>query len=92
MKIVTPDENLNNIDKNSVISEIKIVEGRLLITYSNGEIFDVGAVSQNLNGTDGLEYFHLSDGTLGVSVGKAIYLEEINIPSEYNGTPVTQII
>ena len=44
------------------------------------------------NGTDGLDFYPLPDGTYGVKVGKTIYLEEITIPATYNGKAVTQIL
>ena len=43
-------------------------------------------------GTEGLEYYPLSDGTYGVTVGTAMYLEEIVIPEKYNGKNVTAIM
>ena len=42
-------------------------------------------------GTEGLEFFPLPDGTYAVSGGKAVYSEEIIIPSKYNGASVTRI-
>ncbi len=43
-------------------------------------------------GTEGLEYFLLSDDTYGVSAGDALYKEEIVIPATHKGKPVTQIV
>ena len=40
----------------------------------------------------GLDFFPLSDNTYAVSVGNAIYLNEINIPATYNGKKVTVIL
>ena len=42
--------------------------------------------------TAGLEYYPLSDGTYGVKAGTAFYLDNIIIPSEHNGKPVTKIL
>ena len=44
------------------------------------------------DGTEGLDFYPLSDGTYGVKAGKASYLEEVVIPAEYNGKKVTQIL
>lgn len=43
-------------------------------------------------GSEGLDFYPLPNGTYGVKVGNAIYLEKIIIPDEYNGKPVTQIL
>ena len=48
--------------------------------------------SQSEQGTEGLEYFPLSDGTYGVSAGTAKYCEEIIIPATHNEKAVTQIV
>lgn len=50
------------------------------------------ACSPEVKGTEGLDYYLLPDGTYGVAAGHAAYLEEIVIPEEYNGKPVTQIL
>lgn len=42
-------------------------------------------------GTAGLTYFPLDDGTYGVSAGQAIYLSEIVIPEKHSGKYVTKI-
>lgn len=43
-------------------------------------------------GTEGLDFYPLADGTYGVKVGKAQMLEEIVIPAEYNGKMVTAVL
>ena len=43
-------------------------------------------------GTEGLEYYPLADGTYGVKMGMTQYLETVKIPSTYNGKAVTQIL
>lgn len=40
----------------------------------------------------GLDFYPLPDGTLAVAIGKAIYMEEIVIPSSYNGKTVSTIL
>ncbi len=42
-------------------------------------------------GTDGLAYRLTSDGTYSVSLGRAVYSEEIVIPATYRGKPVSSI-
>ncbi|MBR2465339.1 MAG: leucine-rich repeat domain-containing protein [Clostridia bacterium] len=42
-------------------------------------------------GTDGLAYRLTTDGTYSVSLGRAVYSEEIVIPSTYRGKPVSSI-
>ena len=45
-----------------------------------------------LEGTDGLEYYPLPDGTYAISAGTTKYLEEIVIPDTYKGKAVTVIL
>ena len=45
-----------------------------------------------MNGTNGLEYYLLPDGTYGVTAGTALYLEDIEIPEKHNGKTVTRIL
>ncbi len=42
-------------------------------------------------GTDGLEYYPVADGTYGVAVGKAKDTADIEIASSYKGYAVTQV-
>ena len=46
---------------------------------------------QEQEGTDGLAYYPLPDGTYAVAQGNTIYLEEIVIPSTYKGKAVTVV-
>lgn len=43
-------------------------------------------------GTEGLEFYPLPDGTYGVSKGKTGYLEDIVVPKTYNQKAVTAVI
>lgn len=43
-------------------------------------------------GTDGLEFYPLDDGTYAVGAGKAKYLSEISIPATYRGKAVSSIV
>ena len=51
---------------------------------------DNGVVSYD--GTEGLDFYLLPDGTYGVAPGKATYLEEIVIPAEYNNRTVSRLL
>ena len=73
------------------IAKVEIISGEVVITYTDGTKENVGALVQN-DGTNGLEYFPLPDGTYAVSAGTTKYLENIVIPAEYNGMAVTQIV
>ena len=55
--------------------------------FGESDIMD----KRNYEGTEGLEFYPLPDGTYAVSVGTAKYLEEIVIPSEYKGNSVSAI-
>ena len=48
--------------------------------------------SSEVVGTEGLQYFPLSDNTYAVGIGNACYLQTIVIPSSYNNKPVTTLI
>ena len=79
------------------IAKAEIIDGYLWITYTDSETpVNVGKVTadgavDDLQGTDGLEYYPLPDGTYAVAKGNTIYLEEIVIPATYKGKAVTVI-
>jgi hypothetical protein len=60
-----------------------------------GDKGDTGAqgasASNDMENSQGLDFYLLPDGTYAVSAGKAIYLEEIVIPATYKGKNVTCI-
>lgn len=76
------------------ILKTEIIEGYLWITYSDAPDTPVnlGKVVDYYNGTEGLEFYPLSDGTYGVSVGRAKYMEVIRIPEFYNGKEVRVVL
>ena len=45
-----------------------------------------------VQGTAGLEYYPLPDGTYGVKMGTTQYLEEVVIPATHGGVAVTRIL
>ncbi|MBQ9599898.1 MAG: leucine-rich repeat protein [Clostridia bacterium] len=65
--------------------------GFLTITYTD-DTEDVYSVNVESDGTDGLAYYPLTDGTYGVKAGTTQYLDTIVIPSTYNNKAVTQIL
>ena len=95
----TGPQGANGADGADGVSIIKteVIDGYLWITYSNAPEtpVNVGKVSSDAalhDGSEGLEFYPLSDGTYAVGMGNAIYLEEIVFPSTYNGKPVTRIV
>ena len=76
------------------ILKTEIIDGYLWITYTDAPDtpVNVGKIEPEQNGTDGLAFFPHDDGTYSVSIGNAIYLKEIVIPSTYKGKPVTIIM
>ena len=80
---------LPGLDANDVKAEI--VGDELLIVYNDGTVINMGSV-HDLKSTDSLDFYPLPDGTYGVKMGKAEYLEEITIPSHYKGCAVTRIL
>jgi len=72
------------------IDKIEIVNGELIVTYTDGREVNLGAVSEGSN-TSCLSFYPLPDGTYAVGVGNAKYLEKISIPSSYCGKAVTRI-
>lgn len=79
-------------DRYVIKSELK--DGHLWITYSDNPTapVDAGRVENIYEGTEGLDFHPLPDGTYGVSIGTADKLTEIKIPETYNGKAVTKII
>ena len=81
------------------ILKTEVIDGYLWITYTDDPETPVNAgkvTSDAINdpaeqGTDGLDFYPLPDGTYAVSAGKSIYLEEIVIPATYKGKPVSTI-
>jgi hypothetical protein len=86
------------------IAKMEIIDGYLFVTYTDNPVpINIGKVSSDsAGGTDGVEkdvysdalaFYPNSDGmSYSVSIGKAIYMETIIIPSTYNGKPVTAIL
>lgn len=76
------------------IIKTEIVNGELWITYSDAPDTPVnaGRVEPSYEGTEGLSFHLLPDGTYGVTGGTADQLDKIVIPSTYNDKAVTKIL
>ena len=74
------------------ITNVEIVDGQLVITYSDGTVKNLGNIVAEETGTQGLAYYPLPDGTYGVTAGTTQYLETVEIPATYKGKAVTQIL
>ena len=76
------------------IVKIEIIDNCVWITYSDDlkKPVNVGSLGIDYDGTAGLDFYPLQDGTYGVEMGKTKYLNEIIIPATYNGKAVTQIL
>ncbi len=76
------------------ILTMEIIDGCLWVTYTDAPDtpVNIGTLVSNQQGTDGLQYFPLPDGTYGVKAGSTEYLDVIEIPAVYNGAPVTRIL
>lgn len=89
--VVDGKDGINGVDgKDGVTPIIEISDDGYWVI--NGEKTDVKAEAEKNENPQGLDFYPLPDGTYGVKAGKAICLEEIIIPAEYNGKKVTQIL
>ena len=73
---------------------MEIIDGCLWITYTNDpeNPVNLGTIYEKAQGTEGLAYYPLPDGTYGVKAGTTLYLSHVEIPTTYNGKAVTQIL
>ena len=74
------------------IEKIELIDGEIIVTYTDGTSENLGKLVETNQGTEGLAYYPLPDGTYAVSAGMMTYLEEIVIPETYNGKAVTKIL
>ena len=85
------------------IQNVEIVAGYLMVTYTDGNTVNAGPINAGSGSTgdtivsdiytDALEFYPIGNGDqYAVSIGKAIYMSSIVIPSTYNGKPVTEIL
>ncbi len=76
------------------ILKVEVIDGILWVTYTDDPDHPVriGALGEADEGTDGLDFYPLPDGTYGVMYGKTKYLAEIVVPATHKGKAVTQIL
>lgn len=85
------------------ISSMVIVDGYLMVTYTDGQTVNVGQVNSTPDSddepiasetyTEELAFYPVGDGNqYAVGIGNAIFMSHIVIPSAYNGKPVTEIV
>ena len=95
-------ENGSNGKDGRGIASLRIVDGILWVTYTDGTEEAVGKVTASTEGTDnivtdphtdGLAFYPIDNGmAYAVSIGNAIYMETIVIPATYKGKPITKIL
>ncbi len=77
------------------VEKFEIIDGELIIYYTDGTSQNLGKIQEDNaeeNGTFGLVYYELEDGTLAVGAGTATFVSDIVIPSKYAGKTVSTII
>ena len=90
------DSNNDAVDEESTekyILDMRVIEGELWVLYSDDpeNPVSLGRVDSYHDGTEGLEFHLLPDGTYSVSGGTTDELEQIIIPAWYKGKAVTKI-
>ena len=71
------------------IEKTEIVNGELILTYTNGETVNLGAIVQEESDFD---FFPMPNGTYGIKAGKKLYLDELTLPKTYCEKPITAIL
>ncbi|MBQ7907306.1 MAG: leucine-rich repeat domain-containing protein [Clostridia bacterium] len=74
------------------IEECKIIDGEVIITYSDGRTENAGRLSEENRGAEGLDFYLLQDLTYAVRFNGDNGVKNIVIPDTYNGRPVTEIM
>ena len=75
------------------IAGTELVNGELVITYTDGTSDNLGKINNQNQSTEYLQFELLDDGTFRVSIKSdyKAFIEEVYIPSEYYGRKVTVI-
>ena len=66
--------------------------GNLILAMSDGTTVNVGKYEAPDENPQGLEFCPLSDGTYGVRIGSAAFLNAVAVPDSYKGKNVTRIL
>ena len=79
------------------IQKTEIVDGKLIVTYTDGTQEDLGSITAGDPSASPDDYFVftlLEDGTYGVRISEThkSYVKEVIIPSAHNGKAVTAIL
>lgn len=79
------------------VEKFEIIDGELIIYYTDGTSQNLGKIQDEKDdpeeeGTAGLEYHELDDGTLAVGLGTVKFLTKIVIPSKHDGKVVSTIM
>ena len=75
------------------IANMEIIDGELVVTYTDGTSDNLGSIKDSSETGEILEYVLLSDNTYGVRAGSGAKNSiSITIPSTYNGVAVSQIL
>ena len=79
-------------DTVSVVN-VDIVNGEIIVTYSNGEVKSLGKASQEGEKEKAyLDFYPLNDGTYAVGCESSRLLVDAKIPATYNGKAVTRVV
>ena len=81
-------------DTVSVVN-VDIVNGEIIVTYSNGEVKSLGKATQEGEAEkekEYLDFYPLNDGTYAVGCESSRLLVDAKIPATYNGKAVTRIV
>ena len=80
-------------DQGVGIEKVEVIDGELVVTYTDGTVKSLGKLSTLLGESETeLAFYPLDDGTYAVGCGNAKLLSSIVIPETYKGKAVSQII
>ena len=85
-------DGINGTDGVGIESIVTDEDGYVIVTLSDGKIVNLGKWVGAEPETSYLSFYPLDDGTLGVSVGNAVYLSHVTVPNAYQGKTVSTIL
>lgn len=71
---------------------MELVNGELVVTYTDGTSDNLGSIAGGDENTSIWEFELIDDNSYGVKAKEGFSLTNVTIPSEYNGKPVTKIL